>query len=94
MLEWKPPDPRIVDLVRRVQDAARRFRHAPGSPESFATIDEEHAPDREINDRVREPTVTGADPRDHDPDVQGQPPPLSGGRAWATGGPEVPYGAP
>jgi len=45
MLEWKPPDPRIVDLVRRIQDAARRrFRHAPGSPESLRVIDEKTAP--------------------------------------------------
>ena len=69
MLEWKPPDPRIVELVRRIQDAARRrFRHAPGSPESFAAIDEELALDREFKHRVREPTVPGADLPDHHSD--------------------------
>jgi hypothetical protein len=69
MLEWKSPDPRIVDLVRRIQEAARRrFRHAAGSPESSAAIDEEFALDRELNDGVRDLRVPGADPPNHDPD--------------------------
>ena len=45
MLEWKPPDPRIVDLVRRIQNAARRrLRPAPRRPESLRVIDEKNAP--------------------------------------------------
>ena len=69
MLEWKPPDPRIVHLVRRIQNAARRrFRHDPGSPKSFAAIDEELAIDRVSKHWVREPTVPGADLPDHQSD--------------------------
>jgi hypothetical protein len=58
-----PPDPRFADLIRRIQEAARRrFQNPPGSPESRAAIDEEIALDRELNDRIRYMTVPGADP--------------------------------
>jgi hypothetical protein len=58
-----PPDQRFADLIRRIQEAARRrFQSAAGSPESKAAIDEEIALDRELNDRIRDLTVPGADP--------------------------------
>jgi hypothetical protein len=69
VFEKAPPDPRFADLIRRIQDAARRrFKNAPGSAESKAAIDDEIALDRELNDMVRGIAFLGADPPDHDPD--------------------------
>ena len=69
MLEWKPPDPRIVALVRRIQSAAdRRLRHATRSRASLATTDAQPAIDQEVDDRARELMEPGADAPDHDPD--------------------------
>jgi hypothetical protein len=59
----RPPDQRFADLIRRIQEAARRrFQSAPGSPERKAAIDDEIALDRELNDRIRDLTLPGADP--------------------------------
>jgi len=69
MVTNAPPDQQFADLIRRIQDAARRrFQSAPGSQESRRAIDEEIALDRELNDRVRYLTTLGADPPEHDPD--------------------------
>jgi hypothetical protein len=69
MFEWKSPDPRLVELVWRIREAARgRFRVASGSPESRAVIDEQIALDRELKDQVRARTSLGTDPPDQDPD--------------------------
>ena len=63
MSRQSPPDPRFADLIRRIQEAARRrFQNAPGSAQRKAAIDEEIALDRELNDRIRDLTLPGADP--------------------------------
>ena len=63
MFEWKPPDPRIVALVRRIQDAAhRRRRDIPGNPERAVVIDENQALDCELDDL----TLPGSDAPDQD----------------------------
>jgi hypothetical protein len=38
------------------------WQSAPGSPENRAAIEDEIALDRELNDRIRDLTVPGADP--------------------------------
>jgi hypothetical protein len=63
MVMHAPPDPRFADLVRRIQEASRRrFQSPPGSTERKAAIDDEIALDRELNDRIRDLTLPGADP--------------------------------
>jgi hypothetical protein len=47
MFEWKPPDPRLVAMVRRLREAVhRRFPTKPANADSEA-IDDKRASERE-----------------------------------------------
>jgi hypothetical protein len=63
MFEWKPPDPRLVALVRRLQETARRrFRSKSENPDSMRAIDDEIAATGESNDALRDPSNLRGDP--------------------------------
>jgi hypothetical protein len=63
MFEWKPPDPRLVAFVRRLQETARRrFSRKSESPDSMPAIDDEIAAAGASNDALRDPSTPRGDP--------------------------------
>jgi len=62
VLEWKPPDPRLVALVRRIQDAVRaRIGGRSIPPPQGGVIVDEAATEKRIDDASVEALPLGGD---------------------------------
>lgn len=58
MFEWKPPDPRLVALVRRLEAAVlRRFGSAPGRGVSTVTSEADLSRDEPADRSIRDVTA-------------------------------------